>query len=77
MSDAIEAHLDETRRVPPPAGFVQHARITDRSLHDEADATLRFGCAWTQMSTEAARLVDAWTQRAQRRRQVLSLALDL
>ena len=38
MSDAIEAHLDETRRVPPPAGFVQHARITDRSLHDEADA---------------------------------------
>ena len=38
MSDAIEAHLDETRRMPPPAEFAKHARIRDRSLHDEAEA---------------------------------------
>ncbi len=38
MSDAIEAHLDETRRVAPPAEFARHARVHDRSLHDEADA---------------------------------------
>ena len=38
MSDAIEAHMDETRRVAPPAEFAKHARIHDRSLHDQADA---------------------------------------
>ena len=38
MSDAIEAHMDETRRVAPPAEFAKHARIHDRSLHDEAEA---------------------------------------
>ena len=38
MSDAIEAHLDETRRMPPPAEFAKRARVRDRSLHDEADA---------------------------------------
>ena len=37
MSDAIEAHMDETRRVAPPAEFAKHARIHDRSLHDEAE----------------------------------------
>ncbi len=38
MGDAIEAHLDETRKVPPPAAFAAHARINDRTLHDEAEA---------------------------------------
>ena len=38
MSDAIEAHMDETRRVAPPAEFAKHARIHDRSLHEEAEA---------------------------------------
>ncbi|MGI9187980.1 MAG: acetate--CoA ligase, partial [Gaiellales bacterium] len=38
MSDAIEAHMDETRRVAPPAEFAKHARVHDRSLHDEAEA---------------------------------------
>jgi acetyl-CoA synthetase len=38
MSDAIEAHLEETRTVPPPAAFTAHARLRDRSLWAEADA---------------------------------------
>jgi acetyl-CoA synthetase len=37
MSEAIEAHLDESRRVPPPAEFVAQARVTDRALHEAAE----------------------------------------
>jgi len=38
MSEAIEAHLEETRTVPPPAAFTRAARVADRSLHEEAEA---------------------------------------
>ena len=38
MSEAIEAHLEETRKVPPPAAFTEHARLRDRALWAEADA---------------------------------------
>ena len=37
VSDAIEAHLDETRKVPPPAAFTARARIQDRALWDAAE----------------------------------------
>ena len=38
MSDAIEAHLTETRTVAPPAEFAAHARLRDRGLWAQADA---------------------------------------
>ena len=38
MSDAIEAHLEERRTVPPPAAFARSARVADRSLFDEAES---------------------------------------
>ncbi|MBM3680493.1 MAG: acetate--CoA ligase [Actinobacteria bacterium] len=38
MNEAIEAHLQETRTVPPPEAFVRAARVADRSLHEEAEA---------------------------------------
>jgi acetyl-CoA synthetase len=38
MSEAIEAHLEETRTVPPPTAFTAAARVRDRALHDEAEA---------------------------------------
>ena len=50
MSDAIEAHMDETRRVAPPAEFAKHARISDRTLHDEADAD--YAGFWMQRALE-------------------------
>ena len=50
MSEAIEAHLDETRRVAPPAEFAKHARIHDRSLHDEAEAD--FAAFWMKRALE-------------------------
>ena len=50
MSDAIEAHMDETRRVAPPAEFAKHARIHDRSLHDEAEQD--FTGFWMQRALE-------------------------
>ena len=37
MNEAIEAHLDETRRIPPPAAFVAGARVRDRSVHEAAE----------------------------------------
>ncbi len=45
--------------------------------HDEEEPTVRFGCAWTQMSAQAVQRVHDWTQRARRRKQLLSLSLDL
>jgi len=50
MSDAIEAHLEESRRVPPPASFVARARVADRSLHAEADAD--FAAFWLRQARE-------------------------
>ncbi len=38
MADAIEAHLQEDRRVPPPADFAAHARIRDCGIWEEAEA---------------------------------------
>lgn len=52
-------------------------KVQNVQLHDEDDATFRFGCAWTQMSAEATQLVHEWTQRARRRKQMYSLSLDL
>ena len=34
---AIEAHLAEARRFPPPAAFAEAARVRDTSLHEEAE----------------------------------------
>jgi acetyl-CoA synthetase len=39
-TDAIEGLLDEDRRFPPPDGFVSRTGVTDRSLHEQADADL-------------------------------------
>jgi acetyl-CoA synthetase len=39
-TDAIEGLLEEDRRFPPPAGFVSRTGITDRSLHERAEADL-------------------------------------
>ena len=50
MSDAIEAHLEESRRVPPSASFVARARVADRSLHAEADAD--FAAFWLRQARE-------------------------
>ena len=52
-------------------------QVQNVQLHDEAEATFRFGCAWTAMSEEASQRVHDWTQRARRRKQLLSLSLDL
>lgn len=86
---SILAHPDEA---PLAEGMQVHgARITlepgevldadfqvqNVLLHDEADATVRFGCAWTRMSAEAAQRVNEWTQSARRRKQLMSLSLDL
>jgi len=37
-TDAIEGLLEEDRRFPPPDGFVSRTGITDRSLHERAEA---------------------------------------
>jgi acetyl-CoA synthetase len=36
--DAIEGLLEEDRRFPPPDGFLSHTGVTDRSLHERAEA---------------------------------------
>lgn len=86
---AIVAHPDEAPLTPgmsvPEArielepGEVISAgfRVQNVLLHDEAEATFRFGCAWTELDPEAEHRVHEWTQRARRRRQLLSLSLDL
>jgi hypothetical protein len=84
---AILAHPDEAPLAPGmqvrdaevelESGDVVVAdfKVQNMVLHDAAEATFRFGCAWTQMSAQAKQLVQDWTQRARRRKQVMSLDL--
>lgn len=86
---AIVAHLDEAPLSPglqvrgaqielePGDVIVADFQVQNVLLHDEEEDTVRFGCAWTQMSAQAAQRVHDWTQRARRRKQLLSLSLDL
>ena len=41
MSQAIEALLEENRRIPPPAAFTASARVSTPAIYDEADADFR------------------------------------
>ncbi len=52
-------------------------RVQNVLLHDEADATFRFGCAWLNLRPQVEQRVHDWTQGARRRKQLLSLSLDL
>lgn len=86
---AILAHPDEAPLTPgmqvhgaqielePGHVITADFRVRNVLLHDEADATFRFGCAWTGMSAASAQRVHDWTQQARRRKQMLSLSLDL
>lgn len=86
---ALLAHPDEAPLTPgmqvrgaqielePGDVITADFQVQNVLLHDEADATLRFGCAWTGMSSRAAQRVHDWTQLARRRKQLLSLSLDL
>jgi acetyl-CoA synthetase len=38
MTDAIEALLEEHRRIPPPPAFARDARVSTEDLHTEAEA---------------------------------------
>jgi flagellar brake protein len=77
---AIVAHLAEPGaqiELEPGDVITAGFQVQNVMLHDEAEDTVRFGCAWTQMSAEAAQRVHDWTLRARRRKQLLSLSLDL
>lgn len=86
---AILAHPDEAPLTPgmqvhaaevelePGEIVVADFRVQNVLLHDEAQATFRFGCAWSGLGREAEQRVLDWTQRARRRKQLLSLSLDL
>ncbi|MBL8347268.1 MAG: flagellar brake protein [Rubrivivax sp.] len=86
---AILAHPDEAPLTPgmqvhgaqvelEPGDVIQaDFRVQNVLLHDEADATFRFGCAWAGLAPDAEQRVQDWTQRARRRKQMLSLSLDL
>lgn len=57
--------------------FAADFQVQNVLPHHEEEDTVRFGCAWTQMSAQAAQRVHDWTQRARRRKQLLSLSLSL
>lgn len=86
---AILAHPDETVLLPgmevhgaqlefePGDVLAVDFRVQNVMLHDEADATFRFGCAWVNLRPEVEHHLQEWTQGARRRKQLLSLSLDL
>jgi acetyl-CoA synthetase len=47
---AIEDYLVEDRTFPPPPGFAEAAQVSDRSLHDEADADVE--AFWARQAGE-------------------------
>ncbi|MFO1269272.1 MAG: flagellar regulator YcgR PilZN domain-containing protein [Rubrivivax sp.] len=68
---AVEIELD--------AGEFFYADFQVQNVQPPNDegAHWRIGCAWTHMSPQAGAKLAEWTQRARRRKQLLSLSLDL
>lgn len=68
---AVEIELD------PGEFFYADFQVQNVQPHDDEAADWRIGCAWTHMSPQAGAQLAEWTQRARRRKQLLSLSLDL
>jgi acetyl-CoA synthetase len=55
---AIEDFLLEDRTFPPPEGFVARALVSDRSMHDEAEADPE--AFWARQATELLDWFEPW-----------------
>lgn len=68
---AVEIELDEGEF------FYADFQVQNVQPPDDEGADWRIGCAWTHMSPQAGAQLAEWTQRARRRKQLLSLSLEL
>src|SRR4051794_4423609 len=55
---AIEHFMFEDRTFPPPDSFVARSLVTDRSMHDEADADPQ--AFWARQATELLDWYEPW-----------------